>query len=82
MLSRPQIKQADVPYYEAFSALNASRQAGAAGNEAIPISDVLAYLQLVGIASVEARVKYLRLIQKMDATFRAYTAENANQRAS
>lgn len=79
MQNRPRLKPEDVPYYEAFSALNASRQAGASGNESIPISEVLAYLQLVGIASPGARSKYLRLIQQMDATYKAFVAEKSTQ---
>lgn len=80
MLNRQKLKQADLPYYNAFAALNASRQVGMSGSEAIPVSEVLAYLQLVGIASSEARSKYLRLIQKMDATYRAFVKEKTPQR--
>ena len=79
MKNRPRLKPADVPYYEAFSALNSARPVGASGNEPIPVSEVLAYLQLVGIASPDERSKYLRLIQKMDATYKAYVAERTPQ---
>lgn len=79
MQNRPVLQKQDVPYYEAFSALNAARHHGASGNEAIPVSEVLAYLQLVGIASADARSKYLRLIQQMDATYKAFVAEKSTQ---
>lgn len=79
MQNRPRLKPEDVPYYDAFSSLNASRQAGVAGTEPIPVSEVLAYLHLVGIASPDARSKYLRLIQKMDATYKAFVAERTPQ---
>lgn len=45
------------------------------GPSAIPISEVLAYLHLMGIASIEARSKYLRLLQMMDSTYLNYVAE-------
>ncbi len=45
------------------------------GHEPISVTEVLSYLQLMGIASVELRAKYLRLIQRMDDTFFSHLAE-------
>lgn len=47
------------------------------GAEAIPVSEVLAYLQLMGIASIGERSKYLRLIQQLDRTYMAFQAEKS-----
>lgn len=79
MASRPKELAKDAPYMDAFYALNASRANGMGGAEPIPISEVLAYLQLVGIASISARAKYLRLIQKLDATYLKHHAEKSAQ---
>jgi hypothetical protein len=78
-LNRPRLKAADGPFVDSFYALHAARSGGMGGPNAIPISEVLAYLQLMGIASVEARAKYLRLIQRLDSVYLAHAAEKAEQ---
>ena len=75
LLNRPRLKAPDAPYQEAFNSLNNSRQGGMGGPCAIPISEVLAYLNLMGIASIAQRSKYLRLLQQMDSTYLTYVAE-------
>ena len=44
---------------------------------AIPVSEVLAYVVLGGIASKRERVKYLQIVQKLDSDFLTYQAEKA-----
>jgi hypothetical protein len=56
----------DMPYYLAFQKLNAARQPGMNGPCPLMVAEVLAYLQLVGIAIREERVKYLDLVQELD----------------
>lgn len=69
----------DVPYQEAFFALSAARGSGMGGPNPIPVSELLAYLNLMGIASYTARSKYLRLVQQMDSTYLGHCAEKAAQ---
>lgn len=75
LLNRPRLQPKDVPFRDAFYALSNSRPASMGGAGAIPVSEVLAYLQLVGIVSVAARSKYLRLVQAMDQVFLDHMAQ-------
>jgi len=79
MKNRPRLKPEDVVYYNAFQTCNISRPAGAVGYCAIPISEILSYLQLVGIALREERVKYLHLIQELDRIALDHWAEEAKK---
>lgn len=63
---RPKLMGKDAPYYLAFHSCSRSRPMTMVGAGAIPISEVCAYCQLVGIASVAERSKYLNLLQDMD----------------
>jgi hypothetical protein len=81
MKNRPRLHREDVPYYNAFQTCNASRPLGPGGAGAIPISEVLAFLQLVGIAIREERVKYLHLIQDLDNLALEHWAEEAKKKS-
>lgn len=75
LLNRPYLKVRDARYKEAFDVLHSSRTQGFSGQNSIQVSEILAYLELVGIDSQQERVKYLRLIQKLDDVYFAYVAE-------
>lgn len=75
LLTRPKLLVKDAHYHEAFCALSAARASGMNGPNAIAISEILALLDLVGIASVDLRPKYLRLIQKLDRVYLDHCAE-------
>jgi hypothetical protein len=49
------------------------------GPEPIAIAEILAYVNLMGIASQPERLKYLRLIQLLDLTYLAFMREKAAQ---
>ena len=77
LASRPTLKKEDLPYQGAFLSLHSARTFGMSGPDPIRVTEVLAYLELVGIASPEHRAKYLRLIQTQDAVFLENHAEKA-----
>lgn len=78
--SRTKLQSVDVPYWRAFHSLHAARPHSSAGPAPIAVSEVLAYCELVGIASVPQRVKYLRLMQRLDAVYFDHrSAQAANQ---
>lgn len=79
MKNRPRLRVEDAPYYEAFNRLNSARQPGMSGEAPITISEVLALLQLVGIASRRERVKYLDLIQELDQVALEHWAQEASR---
>lgn len=69
LLSRPRLRPGDIQFVDAFNALSRSRihAPGIVGR--ILISEILAFLELKGIASLPARAKYLRFMQMMDDLF-------------
>lgn len=76
LLERPKLLKEDAPYWEAFHILNAGRQAGMGVNPLL-VSEILALCVAGGIAFIPDRPKYLRLIQKLDATLLNHQAEKA-----
>lgn len=69
LLNRPKLRQQDIEYLDAYDHLTSARTIGMASPDPIQVSEILALCQLLGIASVTDRAKYLRIIQKMDRTF-------------
>jgi hypothetical protein len=54
---------------------------GMGGAAAIPISEVLAFCALVGIAIREERVKYLDLVQELDQLCLEHWAKEASKKS-
>lgn len=68
--NRPRLQPQDMPYIEAFNCVSRGRPIGDMGGTGrIAVSEIHAYLQVVGIANKSLRVKYLRLIQMLDDVF-------------
>ena len=66
-LTRPALKDEDRRYYDAFRALSASRTWSQIGPNPVQVSEVQAYLWMLGVEDPETKLKYLRLIQGLDA---------------
>lgn len=72
----PKILKKDESYLDAFQACSRSRQPGGMGGSGpILISEVEAYLRLLGIDSPPERLKYLKVIQNLDSIYLADAAE-------
>lgn len=69
LLNRPKLRQQDLEFLDAYDHLASARTMGVASPDPIQVSEILALCQLLGIASVSDRAKYLRIIQKLDRTF-------------
>lgn len=65
-LTKPALKAEDRRYYDAYRALSASRLWSQIGPNPVQVSEVVAYLSLLGIEDTDTKLKYLRLIQGMD----------------
>lgn len=65
-LTKPALNAEDRRYHDAYRALSASRLWSQIGPNPIQVSEVAAYLSLLGIEDTETKLKYLRLIQGMD----------------
>ena len=82
MKNRPRLKNEDVAYYTAFNHLSSARPSGGMGvAAAIPVSEVLAFCELVGIAIREERVKYLDLVQELDQICLEHWAKEASKKS-
>jgi len=65
-LRRPRLRDDCLRYYDAYRMLGAARVWNQIGPEAIRVSEVESYLNLCGIEDPHTKLKYLRLIQRMD----------------
>ena len=69
LLNRPFPTQFEVPFWDAFNRLSRSRAWTEIGASAIPISEILAFLQLYEITDLEEKDEYVMIIQALDSTF-------------
>jgi hypothetical protein len=77
LLNRPDLPIELVPTYNAFTILNYARGGNMAGQQPIKVSEVAAYLALIGETCREQRARTLRLISEMDSTYMAHQAKKA-----
>lgn len=77
--TKPDLDVRCLKYWEGFWVLSRSRgmisTAAAASPAPIPVSEVLAYLNLLYESSVMERIKFLRFMQLMDTEYLTYHAE-------
>lgn len=74
LAERPVVHQEDRPYLDGFWALARGRAHGQFGPSPIPVTEVQAYLALVKECGVDERMKFLRLVQKMDTVYLEHAA--------
>jgi hypothetical protein len=80
LLREPKLKRYDDEYLNAFYSLSHSRQPGGMGGVGpITVGEIRHYLDLVGIDSQSERVKYLRVMQRLDSVYLNDAAEKAKQ---
>jgi len=72
----PKLHSRDQELLKAFRALDQARPMGHSSPTPLQISEVLAYLQLVGIAQADLRSKYLRILQMLDRVFMKHWSDN------
>lgn len=65
-VGRPALRSDCIKYFDAFRYLGASRMWSEVGPQAIQVSEVAAYLGILGIEDTYTKQKYLRLVQSMD----------------
>lgn len=59
-----------------YDVLHQSRQVYQGGPQAIPVSEVLAYLELLNVRSVEDRLLFLSTIKMLDVIYLNHYAEH------
>lgn len=73
--SRPELHPHELPYWEAFSFLQLSRANTGFGPGAIPLSEVIAYADLMEMPTGESRQLFAELIRAMDGAYLAFMRE-------
>ncbi len=63
---RPSLKDRDRRYYDAFRSLSSARTWSQVGPNPLQISEIAAYLGLLGLEDPDTRMKYVRLLQGLD----------------
>lgn len=68
-IEQPTLTRDELPYWEAFNLLHLSRANSGFGAGAIPLSELMAYLDLMQIPIGEEREHYVRVIRAMDHAY-------------
>lgn len=79
LASRPALLAEDLKYLEGFRVLNRARASGFQGHQSIAVAEVLAYLSIAQERDTDERLKFLRLVQKMDRSFLEHVTPPAEQ---
>jgi len=66
--SRPRLRADCKKYMRGYQHLSSARQFNEVGLMPLQIGEILAYIDLAGIQRGEPAMKYLRMIQTLDAT--------------
>jgi len=69
LLSRPVPHDDAAPYFEAFHALSPSRNMGFESAGAIPVGEILAYCELIGLKNDDDRRLMLRFVRVLDNAY-------------
>ncbi len=77
LLNRPTLPQELVQTYNAFIILNRARGKNMAGEQPIRLSEIYAYLGIVGETCPERRGATMRLICEMDGAYLEHQAKKA-----
>lgn len=67
--NRPELPDHLQLYWQAFQVLTLSRPTNGFSVGAIPLSEILAYAELLGIQGLEAREDLVRFIRAMDVAY-------------
>jgi len=68
---KPELRQEDAKYYEAYKCLNYSRNM----NGTIPFSEIRSYIEFYGITE---RERFIQIIQALDSAYLQKTAEKGS----
>ena len=75
LLNKPELPGHLVPVYNAFTILNRTRGSNMAGEQPIKVSEVVAYLSVIGETCPERRARLMRLVVAMDGTYLAHQSK-------
>lgn len=67
--------------YAAFSMMSAGRQSGMGGMSPIPLSEILAYMDSMGIRGLDTKECWIMMVRALDAVYLKYVADKRTQSA-
>ena len=79
--TRPKLTQWTIEYWDAFQRLSSSRTAHQGGIGPIPLSEIVAYLNVMNIRDVDDRLTYIKMIQSLDSVYVKHINEKAKRDA-
>ena len=71
----PRLSAHEVPFWEAFNFLHASRTQTAMGPGSIPLSEMMTYADLMQIAIGEDRELFVQILRTMDMAYLKWAQE-------
>jgi hypothetical protein len=72
--NQPGLTQWTEHYYSGYMVLTSSRPMGMGGPGAIPLTEITAYLDLIGERDDDERMRWVRLIRSMDSVYLQHQA--------
>ena len=79
--NRPTLNQWVTQYWEAFQILSGSRAVYQGSVGPIPVSEIVAYLEVAYITNVDERLRYITMIQGLDHVYVSFVNERAKQQS-
>lgn len=76
MASQPNLRDDLIEYWDAFNVLHAGRSA----NAPIPLTEIAAYLDIVGVGSADDRLTWMRFLRAMDEAYLNWCRKSAKPR--
>jgi len=80
--NRPTLSRWVYDYWEAFRVLGSSRTATQAGLGPIPLSELVAYLDMMSIQDIDERLTYIKMIQSLDSVYVTHINDKAKASAA
>ena len=79
--NRPHVSMWTAEYWEAYKVLGGSRIVHQGGIGPIPLSEIAAYMDVVGVRDVDERLKFIRMIQALDGVYVTHINAQAKQKS-
>ena len=79
--NRPTLTRWVTEYWEAFQILGSSRTAHQGGIGPIPLSEIVAYMDVVYLRDIDERLTFVTMIQSLDNVYVKHINDKAAKRA-
>ncbi|WP_048769176.1 phage tail assembly chaperone [Oligella urethralis] len=80
LASRPKLRAELTPYFQAFNSLSRSRQFTDSSILPLRITEIEAYLRILGVPQGQAQLRWLRFIQAMDGVHMKWYSDRQSRK--